>query len=183
MKKADFLDRDGTLNKDFGYVHTIENFEWIGGAKDSLLYFKELGYLLVVISNQSGLARGYFSESDILRLHRSIQQDLRLSHQVEIDAYYYCSHHPEGVVEKYKKFCDCRKPASGMFRKAILEWEIDPVQSIVIGDKEKDLIPARDVGISSLFLFDSNERIRQTVSWFSRINSWQELIDSYQITF
>ncbi len=70
-----------------------------------------------------------------------------------------------------------------MFRKAILEWDIDPVQSLAIGDKEKDLIPARDVGISNLFLFDSNERMRQTVSWFSRINSWQELIDSYKITF
>ncbi len=115
MKKAVFIDRDGSLNKDFGYVHTIEKFEWIGDAKDSLLYFKELGYLLVVISNQSGLARGYFSESDILRLHRSIQQDLTFSHQIEIDAFYYCPNHPEGVVEKYKKFCDCRKPASGMF--------------------------------------------------------------------
>lgn len=70
-----------------------------------------------------------------------------------------------------------------MFRKAILEWEIDPVQSIAIGDKINDLIPARDVGISNLFLFDSNERNRQTVLWFSRINSWQELIDSYKITF
>ena len=70
-----------------------------------------------------------------------------------------------------------------MFSKAILEWDIDPVQSIAIGEKEKDMIPARDVGISNPFLFDSNERIRQTVSWFSRINSWQELIDSYKTTF
>ena len=183
MKKAVFIDRDGTFNKDFDYVHTIYNFDWITGAKDGLRCFKELWYLLIVLTNQSGVARGYFSESDILRLHRSIQQDLRLSHQVEIDAFYYCPHHPEGVVEKYRKICDCRKPASGMFRKAILEWDIDPVQSIAIGDKEKDLIPARDVGISNLFLFDSNERNRQTILWFSRINSWQELIDSYKITF
>ena len=125
----------------------------------------------------------FFGERDIVKLHQYIQHDFRFSHQIEIDAFYYCPHHPEGVVEKYKKFCDCRKPASGMFREAILEWDINPVQSIAIGDKEKDLIPARDVGISNLFLFDSNERMRQTVSWFSRINSWQELIDSYQITF
>ncbi|MCK9110795.1 D-glycero-beta-D-manno-heptose 1,7-bisphosphate 7-phosphatase [Haemophilus influenzae] len=137
MNKAIFLDRDGTLNIDYGYVHEIDNFKFIEGAIDALRELKKLGYMLVLVTNQSGIARGYFSEDQFLQLTEWMDWSLA-EQDVDLDGIYYCPHHPEGKGE-YKEDCDCRKPKSGMLLQAIKELKIDPTQSIMVGDKVEDL--------------------------------------------
>ena len=137
MNKAIFLDRDGTLNIDYGYVHEIDNFKFIDGAIDALRKLKKMGYMLVLVTNQSGIARGYFSEEQFLQLTEWMDWSLA-EQDVDLDGIYYCPHHPEGKGE-YKEDCDCRKPKPGMLLQAIKELKIDPTQSIMVGDKVEDL--------------------------------------------
>ena len=137
MNKAIFLDRDGTLNIDYGYVYEIDNFKFIDGAIDALRELKKMGYMLVLVTNQSGIARGYFSEEQFLQLTEWMDWSLA-EQDVDLDGIYYCPHHPEGKGE-YKEDCDCRKPKSGMLLQAIKELKIDPTQSIMVGDKVEDL--------------------------------------------
>lgn len=137
MNKAIFLDRDGTLNIDYGYVHEIDNFKFIDGVIDALRELKKLGYMLVLVTNQSGIARGYFSEEQFLQLTEWMDWSLA-EQDVDLDGIYYCPHHPEGKGE-YKENCDCRKPKSGMLLQAIKELKIDPAQSVMVGDKIEDL--------------------------------------------
>lgn len=137
MNKAIFLDRDGTLNIDYGYVHEIDNFKFIDGAIDALRELKKMGYMLVLVTNQSGIARGYFSEEQFLQLTEWMDWSLA-EQDVDLDGIYYCPHHPEGKGE-YKEDCDCRKPKFGMLLQAIKELKIDPTQSIMVGDKVEDL--------------------------------------------
>lgn len=137
MNKAIFLDRDGTLNIDYGYVHEIDNFKFIDGAIDALRELKKMGYMLVLVTNQSGIARGYFSEVQFLQLTEWMDWSLA-EQDVDLDGIYYCPHHPEGKGE-YKESCDCRKPKPGMLLQAIKELKIDPTQSIMVGDKVEDL--------------------------------------------
>ncbi|OOF78870.1 D-glycero-beta-D-manno-heptose-1,7-bisphosphate 7-phosphatase [Rodentibacter caecimuris] len=137
MNKAIFLDRDGTLNIDYGYVHEIDNFKFIDGAIGALRELKAMGYLLILVTNQSGIARGYFSEEQFLQLTEWF--DWSLAEQgVDFDGIYYCPHHPEGKGE-YKADCDCRKPKSGMLLQAMKELKIDPAKSVMVGDKVDDL--------------------------------------------
>lgn len=137
MNKAIFLDRDGTLNIDYGYVHEIDNFKFIDGAIDALRELKKMGYMLVLVTNQSGIARSYFSEEQFLQLTEWMDWSLA-EQDVDLDGIYYCPHHPEGKGE-YKEDCDCRKPKPGMLLQAIKELKIDPTQSIMVGDKVEDL--------------------------------------------
>ena len=137
MNKAIFLDRDGTLNIDYGYVHEIDNFKFIDGTIDALRELKKMGYMLVLVTNQSGIARGYFSENQFLQLTEWMDWSLA-EQDVDLDGIYYCPHHPEGKGE-YKEDCDCRKPKPGMLLQAIKELKIDPTQSIMVGDKVEDL--------------------------------------------
>lgn len=137
MKKAIFLDRDGTLNVDYGYVHDIDHFKFIEGAIDALRELQAMGYALVVVTNQSGIARGYFSEAEFLQLMEWF--DWSLAEQgVELDGIYYCPHHPEGKGE-FREDCDCRKPKPGMLLQAMKELKIDPAQSVMVGDKIEDM--------------------------------------------
>ncbi|HBO37114.1 MAG TPA: D-glycero-beta-D-manno-heptose-1,7-bisphosphate 7-phosphatase [Pasteurellaceae bacterium] len=137
MKKAIFLDRDGTLNIDHGYVHEIDDFQFIDGSIEALKKLKEMDYLLVLVTNQSGIARGYFSEKQFLALTEWMDWSLA-DRGIDLDGIYYCPHHVDGLGE-YKQDCDCRKPKSGMLLKAIKELNIDPTQSFMVGDKIEDL--------------------------------------------
>ncbi|VTP64244.1 D,D-heptose 1,7-bisphosphate phosphatase [Leclercia adecarboxylata] len=109
---AIFLDRDGTINVDHGYVHEIDEFEFIDGVIDAMRELKEMGFALVVVTNQSGIARGKFTEAQFETLTEWMDWSLA-DRGVDLDGIYYCPHHPQGTVDEYRQTCDCRKPASG----------------------------------------------------------------------
>ena len=151
MNKAVFLDRDGTLNIDHGYVHQIDDFEFIEGSIEALQQLKKMGYLLVLVTNQSGIARGYFSEDQFLQLTEWMDWSLA-DRGVDLDGIYYCPHLPDAQIDEFKQDCDCRKPKSGMLLQAIKELKIDPQRSIMIGDKIDDLLAGKGANIKTNIL-------------------------------
>ena len=153
-RKAAFIDRDGVLNEERAYVHRIEDFVFVRGAIEALRALQAAGYLLVVITNQSGIARGLYSEADYLVLTRYICERLRAA-GVHLDAVEYCPHLSDAPVERYRADCDCRKPKPGMLRKAIRELDIDPQVSFIVGDKLSDVEAGRAAGIGRCFLVRS----------------------------
>lgn len=157
MKKAIFLDRDGTLNIDHGYVHRIDDFHFIEGSIEALQKLKAMGFLLVLVTNQSGIARGYFSEEQFLQLTEWMDWSLA-DRGVDLDGIYYCPHHPQGQGE-YKQDCDCRKPKSGMLEQAIRELNIDPAKSFMVGDKVEDLLAAQGAKVRSKILVKTGKPI------------------------
>lgn len=155
--KAIFLDRDGTINLDHGYVHQIDDFHFIDGVIDALLALKKQGYLLVLVTNQSGIARGYFSEEQFLQLTEWMDWSLA-DRGVDLDGIYYCPHHPEGLGE-FRQKCDCRKPQAGMFEQAIRDLNIDPSQSIMVGDKLEDMQAAQNAGVAHKILVRTGKTV------------------------
>lgn len=155
--KAIFLDRDGTINIDHGYIHQIDDFQFIEGVIDTLRQLKKKGYLLVIVTNQSGIARGYFSEAQFLQLTEWMDWSLA-EQDVDLDGIYYCPHHPEGQGE-FKQQCDCRKPEAGMFLQAIRDLKIDPAQSVMVGDKLEDLLAAEKAGVKTKVLVRSGKTV------------------------
>ena len=149
LRPALFLDRDGVLNEDRGYVHRWEDFRWIAGAREAVAAFNSRGWWVFVVTNQSGVGRGYYSEDDVHALHARMIEDLAAM-GARIDAFYHCPHHPEGTVAQFTRSCDCRKPAPGMILRAIRELGIDPAASILIGDSERDIEAGRAAGIGRL---------------------------------
>ena len=130
MSKAVFLDRDGTINVDKNYLFKIEDFEFLPGAVEGLKALQASGFLLIIITNQSGIARGYFTVEDYLRLNDFMLNELeRLG--VHISKSYYCPHGPDSK-------CNCRKPETGLFEQAVKEFDIDLSKSFAIGDKPRD---------------------------------------------
>ncbi|SNZ02845.1 D-glycero-D-manno-heptose 1,7-bisphosphate phosphatase [Persephonella hydrogeniphila] len=146
--KAVFLDRDGVINEDYGFVHRIEDFFIYPEVFPALKKLQEAGFKLLIVTNQSGIAVGYYTEEDFKKV-----TDYMLSvfkkEGIKIDKVYYCPHHPEGVVPEYTIKCDCRKPESGMIRQGIKEFNIDPSKSFLIGDKENDIKAAHKEGIKA----------------------------------
>jgi D-glycero-D-manno-heptose 1,7-bisphosphate phosphatase len=152
-RPAAFLDRDGVLNIDRGYVHRPEQLEWIAGAPDAVRLLNEAGYYVIVITNQSGVARGYYQEAAVRQFHAHMQDVLR-AQGAHIDAFYHCPHHPEGTVKELAVRCDCRKPGTGMLEQAAREWPIDLGLSFLIGDKDDDMAAAAAFNIRGI-KFDS----------------------------
>jgi D-glycero-D-manno-heptose 1,7-bisphosphate phosphatase len=138
MNKAVFLDRDGTINSDKNYLYKIEDFEFTYKAVEALALLQKYGYKLVIVTNQSGVARGYYTEEDVVLLHEWLKEYL-IGKGIHIDGIYYCPHHPEGTVRKYACSCDCRKPAPGLYYKAIHDLDIDTQASFAVGDSLRDL--------------------------------------------
>lgn len=137
MKKAVFLDRDGTINVEKHYLYKIEDFEFLPGVIQGLKKLQDLGFILVIITNQSGIARGYYTEEDYNKLTGYMLSILE-SNGVYISKVCYCPHLEDAIIPKYRKICDCRKPKLGMYYKAIEEFNIDLSKSWAIGDKERD---------------------------------------------
>ncbi|MBI1203315.1 MAG: D-glycero-beta-D-manno-heptose 1,7-bisphosphate 7-phosphatase [Rhodopseudomonas sp.] len=140
-RPAAFLDRDGVLNVDHGYVYKPEQLEWVAGAPQAVKLLNDAGYLVFVVTNQSGVARGYYDEAAVTTFHRHMQAQLAAT-GAHIDAYYYCPHHPEGKVAALTVRCTCRKPGIGMFEQAAREWPIAMAGSFMIGDKDDDMTAA-----------------------------------------
>lgn len=147
-----FLDRDGLLNVDHGYVHRIEDFAWLPGAIDAVKMANDAGYFVFLVTNQAGVARGMYTEDDVLHLHRYMQSVLR-SHGAHLDDIRYCPFHPEGTVDKYKLQSDWRKPAPGMILDLLKCWPVAITKSFLIGDKESDIEAGHQAGLTA-YRFD-----------------------------
>lgn len=158
MKKVAFLDRDGVINKEVNYLHRIEDFEYTPNCIEGLLALKEQGYEFVVVTNQAGIAHGYYTESDYQRLTDWYVTDLKRQ-GIELLEVLHCPHHPNGKVEQYKKVCECRKPAPGMITTALVRHEIDASKSIMVGDKESDVEASRAAGLQNAFLVSTGHQI------------------------
>lgn len=143
-KPAVFLDRDGTINIEKDYLYRIDEFEFTPGAIEAIKLFNQSGYLVVVVTNQSGVARGYYSEADVETLHSHIDQQLQ-SQGGRVDAWYYCPHHVSGKPP-YNQECSCRKPLPGMLLKAAADHDIDLDRSWMVGDKLADIEAGQAAG-------------------------------------
>ncbi|WP_396242739.1 D-glycero-beta-D-manno-heptose 1,7-bisphosphate 7-phosphatase [Hafnia alvei] len=148
---AIFLDRDGTINVDHGYVHESDNFQFIDGVIDAMAKLKEMGYALVLVTNQSGIARGMFTEDQFMHLTEWMDWSLA-DRGVDLDGVYYCPHHPEGTVEEFRQVCDCRKPQPGMLLSAKEELNIDMSASYIVGDKIEDLLAGEAASVGTKVL-------------------------------
>ena len=144
------LDRDGVINIEKSYLHKIEDFEYEKNVVEGLLRLRDLGYRFAIITNQAGIARGYYTEEDYLKLQSFIEDDL-FKKGIKIEKSYFCPHHPN-VTGKYGIECNCRKPNTGNFELAIKEFDIDVKNSFMIGDKITDLIPAEKLGITPVLV-------------------------------
>jgi D-glycero-D-manno-heptose 1,7-bisphosphate phosphatase len=147
---AIFLDRDGVINVDSGYVSHWDDFEFMPRAIQAMRFFLDKGYLLVVVTNQSGIGRGYYTESDFYALTESMRDHLSRE-GVDLSGVYFCPHHTEATIAEYRMACDCRKPEPGMLLRAAQELNIDLSRSVMVGDKSSDMIAAQRVGITQRF--------------------------------
>lgn len=149
MIKAFFLDRDGVINIDKGYIHKSEDVEFVDGVFVFLRYLISQGYILIVVTNQAGIARGMYKSEDVESLHRFMSEKLK-EEGVEITEFYHCPHHPEFTGE-----CDCRKPEAGMLLAAKEKYDINMSESMIIGDKRSDMQAGRNAGLKKCILLSS----------------------------
>jgi D-glycero-D-manno-heptose 1,7-bisphosphate phosphatase len=158
LRKAAFIDRDGVINVERAYVHRIEHFDFLPGAIEALRRLQADGYALVVITNQSGIARGLYTEDDYLRLTAHMQQQL-LRAGVRLDAVEYCPHLRDAPLIGYRSDCNCRKPQPGMLIRAIAGLGLDAQRSILVGDQLSDIEAGRAAGVGRCFLVRSGHAL------------------------
>jgi D-glycero-D-manno-heptose 1,7-bisphosphate phosphatase len=149
--KAVFLDRDGTINEEMGYVNHIERFHLLPRVGQAIRLLNQHKWKVVVITNQSGVARGYFPESLVHQVHQKMQ-DLLKGEGAYLDGIYYCPHHPDVGIPPYRQKCRCRKPATGLIDDAVKELDLDCLQSYAIGDRGLDIEFARQVGSKAILV-------------------------------
>jgi D,D-heptose 1,7-bisphosphate phosphatase len=154
-RPAVFFDRDGVLNHDSGYIFEPSKLKWIDGAHQAVKAVNDAGYFAFVVSNQSGVARGLYQESDVRTLHRWMADDMAMM-GAHIDAFEYCPDHPEGTIERYRRVSDRRKPAAGMITDLLSRFRVNADDSILIGDKASDLEAARVAGLKGYFFSGGN---------------------------
>ncbi len=157
MEKAVFLDRDGVIIEDAGYVGEIERVKFIPGAGKAIRLLNENGFKVIIITNQAGVARGYFSEEAVEEINTYVQEMLAKKGAL-IDKIYYCPHHKEGVIEEYRKDCYYRKPSPGMIEEAVRDFHIDLKRSFLIGDKSSDIEAGNKAGCKTILLSEENTR-------------------------
>jgi D-glycero-D-manno-heptose 1,7-bisphosphate phosphatase len=155
LRKAAFLDRDGVINIDHGYLYRWEDFAFVPGAVDAMRRLQAAGYALVVVTNQSGIARGYYTEDDFNTLSARMREHLA-AEGVVIDAIEFCPHLPSGSVPAYARDCDCRKPAPGMVLRAAERLGLDLPASLMLGDKPSDVEAGRSAGVGQCLLLATN---------------------------
>jgi D-glycero-D-manno-heptose 1,7-bisphosphate phosphatase len=151
MTRAVFLDRDGTINTDVGYLNHPDQVELIPRAGGAIKILNEAGFKAIVITNQAGIARGLVREDILPAIHQKLMQ-LLAREGATVDGFYYCPHHPEGVVVQYRRACDCRKPLPGMLLQAAREFGINLSASYVIGDKSCDIELAHNAGAQAVMV-------------------------------
>ena len=151
MERAVFLDRDGTIIEDVSYLDGCSKIKFLPRVSEAIKLLNENGFRVIVTTNQSGVARGYFTEETLREINRYIEESLAKQGAL-IDKTYYCPHHIEGIIEEYRKECHCRKPSPGMIEKAMREFGIDSKSSFVIGDKISDIEAGRRAGCKTILL-------------------------------
>ena len=172
-KPAVFLDRDGVLTKEKGYVCSVEEMEIFPYAAECIQYIKSKGYLAIVITNQSGVARGFFTEEELLKMNRYLQD------MTGIDAIYYCPHHPDGSIAGYKRICQCRKPDTGLLMRACEGFDIDMDNSYMVGDRAVDIITGQKAGIKTILLESGygTERMEAEVTADYVVDDLRDILD------
>lgn len=161
-KPALFLDRDGVINIDKGYVSRIENFEWMPGAAEAISAFNARNWHVFVVTNQSGIARGYYTEQDMQTLHEYMVSEL-IKQGAVIDHIYHCPYHVDGEIERYRKDSIDRKPKPGMLLQAMADYSVRKEASFLIGDKDTDIAAAHAAGVGG-FLFKGGN-LAQFAEW------------------
>ena len=165
MNRAVFLDRDGTLNPDPGYISRPEDFELFPWSASSLARLKNAGFLLILITNQSGISRGLITEEQLTVIHAKLQ-DLLHAENASLDAIYHCPHHPDFPYSDGVADCNCRKPHPGMIHKALKDFNIDAASSFMIGDRSSDVKIAFNTGVKPLFIGDQPLKGYEQVPFF-----------------
>ena len=153
VNKAVFIDRDGTINVNVEYLNTPDNFQIYPGVAEGIKLLQDNGYKIIVITNQSGIARGYFSEETLDMIHEKMKNELS-NKGASIDAIYFCPHHPEDG-------CNCRKPNIGLFKKAIKDFDVDPMHSFIIGDRMLDVEAGFKIGLKTVLVPEDKEKVEK----------------------
>ncbi len=161
-RKAIFLDRDGTITTDKGFVYKKEDLELLPGAVEAIKLANRHGLLVVVVTNQSGIARGYFTEEELKAFNTHLAQILD-TQGARIDAFYYCPHHPEAPIKAYRKDCPCRKPQPSLLLKAAEELNIDLAKSYMVGDSPRDMEAGKRAGCQTILL-DKEKDLKKAIS-------------------
>ena len=156
--RAVFLDRDGVLNEDAGYTYRVEDLQVLPGVPAALAELKRRGFLLIVITNQSGVARGLFDEGAVARFHGALDAAVMAAGGSAPDAYFVCPHLPDAKIAAYARVCACRKPAPGMVLDAIKRFGIDPKGSYFVGDKESDVACAVAAGVKPVQIVATGQK-------------------------
>lgn len=167
MNRAVFIDRDGTISEEVGYINHPSRFRVFDYSAEAIKLLNNSGRLAVVVTNQAGVARGYFDEAMIQTVHRRLGEDLA-SGGAKLDAIYYCAHHPSVGEPPYRFDCDCRKPKPGLIQRAAKDFDVDLAASWMIGDRYSDIELAHNAGVNSAFVlsgYGRGEWEHQRASW------------------
>src|SRR6266540_357682 len=171
-RRAVFIDRDGTISEEVGYINHLSRFRLFPYAAAAIKDLNESNWLAIVVTNQAGVARGYFSEDTIQKVHTAMTKKLESS-GARLDAIYYCAHHPSVGKPPYRLDCDCRKPKPGLISRAAKDFDIDLEASWMVGDRYSDVELARNAGVKSMFVMSGYGR----GEWEHQRSSWTEQPD------
>ena len=163
--RAVFLDRDGTINVERDYLRRVEDLRLLPGAGRAVRRLNDAGFKVVLITNQSGVARGLLTEEDYVEINRELAKRLRRNAGAKIDADYACFHLPTAKVKKYRLDCDCRKPRPGLFIRAAEDMGLDLVQSFAVGDRRRDIEAAKLVGVTGVLVRTGYGRAEEALEW------------------
>ncbi|GAB2683260.1 D-glycero-beta-D-manno-heptose 1,7-bisphosphate 7-phosphatase [Aliiglaciecola sp. 3_MG-2023] len=168
--KALFLDRDGVINVDHGYASRPEQIDFISDIFPLCKWFQQQGYIIIVITNQSGIGRGYYTEDDFHQLSKWMQSEFE-KRGIKVTEFFYCPHHPTKAKGKYLQSCACRKPNPGMLEQAQKKFDIDMSHSVMIGDNKTDMLAASRAGVAHRYLYSSTPMADDTNIGFKWVDS------------
>ena len=154
MRAAAFFDRDGTINVNLGHVYKLTDLKFVTGVPEIIKSYNDAGILVIVVTNQAGIAKGFYSEAEMHRFNRYMNKQLQAQFGAHIDGFYFCPHHPD-----FTGSCSCRKPKPGLFYQAAKDWNISLSESVMYGDKESDAAAAWSAGIKEFHLVSCEENI------------------------